>query len=107
MMTETEYQSELSKKIRKRFKGSIVLKNDSSRKQGIPDLTVLYEDQWAALECKQHKNATHRPNQDYYISKMDKMSFARFIYPENEKEVLDEMDEAFTLRRTTRISKRK
>lgn len=95
MRRENEYQSGLIKRIKERFRGSIVLKNDSSYKQGIPDLTVLYKNHWAALECKQHDKASHRPNQDYYISKMDEMSFARFISPDNEEVVLDEMDAAF------------
>ena len=95
MRRENEYQSGLIKRIKERFSGSIVLKNDSSYKQGIPDLTVLYKNHWAALECKQHDKASHRPNQDYYISKMDEMSFARFISPDNEEVVLDEMDAAF------------
>ena len=107
MKKESKFQSELIKKIKERYPEAIVLKNDSSYKQGIPDLTVLHKDKWAALECKQHDKASHRPNQDYYISKMDEMSFARFISPENEEDVLNEMDEAFKTRRSTRVSRRK
>ena len=95
MKNENKFQAELIRKIKDRFTGSIVLKNDSSYKQGIPDLTVLYKNKWAALECKKKDKASHRPNQDYYISKMDEMSFARFIYPQNAKEVLDELERSF------------
>ena len=107
MKKENEFQKNLIKKIKTRFEGAIVLKNDSSYRQGIPDLTVLYKEHWAALECKQHEKASHQPNQDYYISKMNEMSFARFISPENEEDILNEMDEAFKTRRAARVSKRK
>ncbi len=105
MKTENKYQAGLIKRIKERYDGAIVLKNDSSYKQGIPDLTVLYKNKWAALECKRCDDASKRPNQSYYISKMDDMSFARFISPDNEEDILNEMDEAFEIRRTTRLSR--
>ena len=105
MKKENKFQADLIKKIKAKFEGSIVLKNDSAYKQGIPDLTVLYKSKWAALECKKDEKASHRPNQDYYISKMNEMSFARFISPENEEEVLNEMDQAFKPRRKSRVSR--
>lgn len=107
MKKENEYQAGLIKRLKERYSGAIVLKNDSAYKQGIPDLTVLYKNKWAALECKQRDKSSHRPNQDYYISKMDEMSFARFISPDNEEDVLNEMDEAFKTRRSTRLSRSK
>jgi hypothetical protein len=95
-MRENEYQSKLIKKIKNRFPGAIILKNDSSYKQGIPDLTVLWKDKWAALETKRSKDAPHRPNQDYYVDMMNKMSYSSFIFPENEQEVLDAMENTFS-----------
>ena len=89
MSSERKYQANLIKKIKERLPGSMVLKNDSEYIQGIPDLIVLYKDHWAGLECKRDKKSPHRPNQDYYVSKMNEMSYASFIYPENEEEVLD------------------
>lgn len=107
MAKESDFQKELINDICERFKGAIVLKNDPRYKQGVPDLTVFYKDRWATLECKKDKDAHHQPNQDYYIQKMDSMSFSRFIYPENKEEVLNEMEQSFSARRTTRVSKRK
>lgn len=95
---EKEFQDNLIKEIESRFDGSIVFKNDPEYIQGIPDLLVVYKDRWAALECKKNATASHRPNQDYYVNKMDGMSFASFIYPENKEEVLHEMERSFGIR---------
>lgn len=88
---ERDFQSGLIKEIKSTFKGSIVTKLDSSHIQGIPDLLILHKDKWATLECKKDANAKKRPNQDYYVDKMNKMSFSRFISPENKEEVLHEL----------------
>ena len=73
------------------FHGCIVMKNDSSYIQGIPDLLVLFNDKWASLECKKNAKASVRPNQTYYVDLMNDMSFAAFIYPENKDVVLEEL----------------
>jgi hypothetical protein len=91
---EREYQAGLIKRIKTRFPGSIVLKNDPGYQQGIPDLIVLHGDFWAALEVKKSANETPEPNQPYFIELMDGMSFAAFIYPENEEEILDAIQHA-------------
>ncbi len=99
-MKERDFQSDLIKEIKKRFEGSIVLKNDGTNApQGIPDLTILYNNHWAALECKRSNKASVRPNQKYFVDILDGMSFARFVTPENKEEVLDEMGKAFGLNR--------
>lgn len=94
-MKENKFQAGLKKKLKAMFPGCIVTKLDSSDIQGIPDLLVLYKDKWAALEVKKEAKASHRPNQDYYVEKMDEMSFSRFIFPENEEDVLNELRETF------------
>ena len=86
-MLENEFQSKLIKEIKRRFPGCIVLKNDPTYIQGIPDLIILHNDKWGALECKKNSKASKRPNQEYYIGIMNQISFARFIYPENKEEV--------------------
>lgn len=94
-MLENKFQSKLIKELKKIFPGCIVMKNDSSYIQGIPDLLILYKNKWASLEVKKSANASKRPNQQYYVDLMNKMSFARFISPENKKEVLDELRKTF------------
>jgi hypothetical protein len=94
-MAENRYQSTLIKKLKKLFPGAIVLKNDANYMQGIPDILILYGFRWAVLECKDSSSAPERPNQGYYIAKCNEMSFGAFIYPENEREVLDGLQLAF------------
>ena len=102
-MLEKNFQSKLIKELKLRFPGCIVLKNDPELKPGIPDLLILYDEHWAALECKRENDASHQPLQDYYIMKMNMMSYASFIFPENKAEVLDELERSFTTRRSTRL----
>ena len=94
-MKESKFQKELMDEIQLMFPGCIIMKNDSGYIQGIPDWTILYNGHWATLEAKKSKSAEHQPNQDYYVSKLDGMSFARFVYPENKEEVLHDLYEAF------------
>lgn len=93
---ERDFQAKLIMELKVRFQGCMVLKNDSSYIQGIPDLLVLYKDRWATLECKRNTTASHRPNQEYYVGLMDEMSFSRFICPENKDEVLNELQIYFS-----------
>ena len=99
---ESKFQSDLIKELKFIFKGAIITKLDATYKQGIPDLLILWKDRWATLECKRSANAKRRPNQEYYVRKMNEMSFSRFIFPENKEEVLNELQQAFELERNTR-----
>ena len=95
-MRETQYQNKiLIPKIYDRLPGSVVILNDPKRIQGIPDLLVLWEDRWAMLEVKRSASEAQEPNQQYYIDLFNRMSFAAFICPENEDEVLDALQSAF------------
>ena len=107
MKLENRYQAALIKKLKDRFPGCIVLKNDSHYIQGIPDLSIFYEDKWATLECKKSANEKPRPNQPEYVDLMNKMSFSSFIYPENEEEVLNDLERVFTAKRQSRSVRRK
>lgn len=105
MAKESAFQKGLINDLKKRFPGCMVLKNDPNYIQGIPDLLVLYEGRWAALECKKAKQASHQPNQDYYVERMNEMSFSRFVYPENKESVLDELQQSFQSCRPARFSR--
>lgn len=106
-MKESKFQSNLIKELKERFPGCYVLKNDANYIQGIPDLSVFYKKHWAMLECKNSNKSHHQPNQDYHIDILNGMSFASFISPENKEEVLNEMEQSFRSRRSTRVSRGK
>lgn len=105
-MLEREFQARLIKELHAIFPGSIILKNDPNYKQGVPDLILLWEDRWAMLEVKASGRARHRPNQDYYVDVLDRMSFAAFISPDNKEHVLDALQRSLTSDRRSRISQR-
>ena len=92
---ERDFQSKLIKELKNIFPGSLVMKLDSSYIQGIPDLLVLYEDKWAILECKKSKRAKRQPNQEYYVDRLNEMSFSAFISPENKEEIIYELKRRF------------
>lgn len=90
-MLENKFQAKLINELKTMFPNCIVMKNDSSYIQGIPDLLILNNDKWAALEVKRTSKASKQPNQEYYVGRMNEMSFSRFICPENKDEVLSEL----------------
>lgn len=102
---ESGFQDRLIDDLENMFPGCIIMKNDANYIQGFPDLSIFYKDKWAILECKKSEDATHQPNQDYYVDILNRMSFSRFIYPENKEEVLHDLQQAFKSRRSTRVSR--
>ena len=90
-MLENKFQAKLIKEIKSVLPGCIVMKNDASYIQGIPDLLILFGNKWASLEVKKNAKASRQPNQEYYVEMMNKMSFSKFICPENKEEVLNEL----------------
>ena len=88
-MLENRFKTKLIDELEELFPGCIVVHLDPNEIQGIPDLLILFENKWAALEGKKSANASCRPNQEYYVNVMERMSFADFIYPENKDQVLE------------------
>lgn len=105
-MKESKFQAKLIQEIKELFQGCIILKNDANYIQGFPDLLILYKKKWAALECKRSSEAEFQPNQEYYVDQLEKMAFARVIYPENKEEVLHDLQQSFKPRRSTRLLER-
>ena len=94
-MLERDFQSDLIKDLRDLFPGCVILKNDANYLQGIPDLLLLYNDRWAILETKRAFKSRRQPNQEYYVDKLDRMSFSAFINPENKEEVIRALQRSF------------
>lgn len=94
-MLESEFKSRVFERLRFLFPGVQLIHNDEQFQQGIPDTLVLWYEHWAMLEFKKSRTARRQPNQPYFVDLYDRMSFAAFIYPENEEEVLRDLQEAF------------
>lgn len=93
---EREYQSQLIKRIKLMFPGCFVLKNDSGYLPGVPDWIILANGRFAFLEIKraEPKESDWQPNQQYYIRTLNQIGYAACIYPENEEEILREVQNA-------------
>lgn len=95
-MREADYQHHLIKRIENDLlPGAHCFKQDAVAHQGIPDLLVLHGHRWGMLEVKVSASAPERPNQRYWVEYFNQMSFAAFIFPENEEEVLRGLQLAF------------
>jgi hypothetical protein len=103
-VTETAYQKNLIRKLYAIFPGCVILRNDPRYQQGMLDLTLLWGRNWASLEVKASEDAAVQPNQNFFVQQLDNMSFAAFIYPENEEEVLGALQQAFEPPRRARFS---
>lgn len=63
--------------------------------RSMPDLFIIGPQVWAALEFKRSEDAPHRPNQGYHISRLNKKGYARFVFPENLREVVNDLEVLF------------
>ena len=93
---EGTFKSKLIDDLEKEFPECIVTKLEADFKAGIPDILIVNGNQWATLEAKASKadvtkQRRNKYAQDYYVEKMNKMSFSSYIYPENKEEVLHEL----------------
>lgn len=93
-MLESKFQANLIKEIKENLPGCIVMKTDPNYIQGMPDLLILHKNKWASLENKRSAKAKKQPNQQYYVDKMNEMSFSRFVCPENKEAVLSDLYKA-------------
>ena len=93
---ESKFQAHVIERLQMTFPGCVVIKNDPQYLQGIPDILLLTNGFWAMLEVKASKRSPIQPNQEYYVNLLSKMSFAAFIFPENEEEVFNDLQHAFS-----------
>ena len=95
MPSEASYQTKLIKKLKRLFPECHIQKNDPAEHQGIPDILILIGGRWAMLEVKKAVTASRQRNQEYHVNKFRKMGFAAFISPENEEQVLNDLQSTF------------
>lgn len=91
-MLENRFKTKLIGELKERFPGCYVFHLDPNEMQGAPDLLILYKNRWAALEGKKSATASIRPNQEFYVEKMNTLSYASIIYPENKDEIINELE---------------
>jgi len=98
---EGKFKAKLIEKLEERYPDFIITKLEADLKNGIPDIVILGDKKrWATLEAKKNKEEVTKPRrnkkaQDYYVSKMGKMGYSSYVYPENEEEVLSELEDYF------------
>lgn len=93
MTKEAVFQSTIIKWLH--HKGCLVLKyqQNATTRAGVPDILFLKEGFWGAIEVKKAKNAPFRPGQKEMIAKMDEMSWAKAVYPENWADTQAELEQ--------------
>ena len=98
-MLESEFRKAFLEEVQNRIdplnKGFLFFLNASNAFRSFPDIVILGSHKWAALEFKKSKRASHQPNQEYYINKLNEIGYASFVYPENAEEILNDLEELF------------
>lgn len=92
---ESEFQAQLHSELKLMFPGCVIHKLDANYQQGIPDTLILWGRHWAVLELKRSLDEDFEPNQEWFIDKLNKMSFSAMICPENKEDVLNALQLAF------------
>ena len=96
MKKEADFKSKLYKEIRNKCPGTEVIPHDAGYLQGFPDATVYFPNgKYVLLEGKRTENSARQPNQDYYVNDSPLSPNAMFVYPENKKEVLKEIERRY------------
>lgn len=90
MPRESAYQRGLIQRIKQRFPGCYV--TTDLKAQGLPDLLILFGDRWSMLEVKRSANEVLQPNQQWWVDHFNGWSFCAIIHPDNEQEILDELE---------------
>jgi hypothetical protein len=95
-MLESEFKKQAKKRIIERFPNlDLDFIDGNTNDRSMPDTFVLGPWSWAALEFKRSAFAPLRPNQGYHIRRLNKKGYAKFVYPENLEEVLDDLERIF------------
>ena len=92
------FEKKFKERLEKEFgisKNRDIIKMNPLQCQGASDLIILVGDKNARVEVKASKDSSHRPNQDLYIDMYKQQTYASFVYPENEEQVISELHAHF------------
>lgn len=106
MGRESRFQTQYQNMLEREFPGLIIVKVQTGYIQGFTDRLLLYADKWAALEFKRSADEVPQVNQPYWVDRLNRMSYAAFVYPENGREVLRDLQFTFQPNRAPRLSVR-
>ena len=93
-MRESDFKTSFQKKLKREIKPVAILqyKQDSTTVKGFPDTIVILEGITIFIEFKKSRNAKFQPLQKEWVKKLnDNGHFAFICYPENQKEILEEI----------------
>lgn len=93
MVKEADFQAKIVRWLKS--KKCIVLKyqQNATTHAGIPDIIFLKDGFWGAIEVKKSSKARVRPGQKENVEKMNEMSWAKFVFPENWDETKSELEQ--------------
>lgn len=91
-MTEADFQKKVITYLKR--KGCYVVKTTPGQgvPTGCPDILFFYDGFWGAIEAKSSAKAKFQPLQKVTLQRLNDMSWARAVYPENWAEVKVELD---------------
>lgn len=88
---ERKFEKQVCSELLEMFPGAVLLKLDPLYIQGIPDRLILFGERWASLEIKRLPTSHKQPNQEFYIKKLNNMSYASFLNIKNKELVYDRL----------------
>lgn len=93
MAKEQELQKKIISYLKKKGCYVIKINQDAKSHVGTPDVIAMKEGFWLAIEVKASKTAKFQPLQKETIEKLNEMSWAKVVYPENWEDVQKELNE--------------
>ena len=95
-MLESEFKKQFINRLKAQLQGvDLDFVNTKPYNRSMPDLIILGPNVWAALEFKKSEHTSRQPNQEYHILRLLNKGYARFVYPSNSEEVLNELERLF------------
>ncbi len=92
MSVENQLQSKIRNYLRKKGCYVLVIKPQPGRPEGCPDIILMKEGFWGALEVKSSLKSPFQPLQEDTLLKLDKWSYAKVVFPEIWPEVKQELE---------------